>query len=475
MLRSRNTRALLVLLFLCVGSRLLTGVWYIEDPDSLRFALGVLDFDVTRLQPHFPGYPVFIAIVSVFTSISGSSGLGFALVGGLSLFALILAGLRFCTTRIDTPEGLLLATLFFFNPMIWLMSNRYMPDLMGTAILLWILALTVRNDHAPRRDLYIGIALTGILAGVRLSYVPFAAIPFLIAFVRSRRTPASLGLLILGIGIWLVPMIVDAGWDQLVLSAQQQTLGHFTDFGGTVETLPDMEERRIAVVKGIVADGVGGYWQHRSPITLIVTVGLIILIARGAWWMFSRETDGLVIIVLAMCIYIAWILLYQNVVFQTRHILPLIPILLTLAWAGGVALMKNGFAGRFITITLLIAYAATGIVLATQHTLPTAIAQVAEHLKKQNNDKRTILTSSLVNFYMQTHGVPGTYIDAESIPHSFSSRNHDDLIVVGWYSSLVDKRPQRILHFHHNPYVNSIWPEVPLYEYDGTFESGSLK
>ena len=32
---------------------------YIEDLDSLRFALGVVDYDVTKLQPHFPAYPVF--------------------------------------------------------------------------------------------------------------------------------------------------------------------------------------------------------------------------------------------------------------------------------------------------------------------------------------------------------------------------------------------------------------------------------
>ena len=47
------------LLILCLGSRLLSAVYYIEDLDSLRFALGVVDYDVPRLQPHFPAYPVF--------------------------------------------------------------------------------------------------------------------------------------------------------------------------------------------------------------------------------------------------------------------------------------------------------------------------------------------------------------------------------------------------------------------------------
>jgi len=49
----------IILLAVCMGSRLWSAIYYIEDPDSLRFALGVIDFDVVRIQPHFPAYPVF--------------------------------------------------------------------------------------------------------------------------------------------------------------------------------------------------------------------------------------------------------------------------------------------------------------------------------------------------------------------------------------------------------------------------------
>ena len=462
MFQSQHRTGLFILLILCIGSRLLTSIWYIEDPDSLRFALGVLDFDVAQLQPHFPGYPIFIAFATIFTSLFGSYSLGFALVGSLSLFALITGGLRFCNIKLDCPEGLLLATLLFFNPMIWLMSNRFMPDLMGAAILLWIFALTIRNDYAPRRDLLIGIALTGLLAGVRLSYVPFAGLPFLIAFIRSRKTLLPLGLLIVSIGIWLVPMILDTGWDQLVASARQQTSGHFTEFGGTVSTLPNMEERRVALVKGIVADGVGGFWEHRNPITLIVSIGLLMLVGRGAWWMFSRETDGLVITILAGSIYIAWILLYQNVLFQTRHILPLIPILLTLVWAGGVELMKGKWIEKLVVLSLLVVYVGTGITIAIQHTSPTAIAQVLKHLQHTNRSERTILTSPLLSFYLQTQGVLGNYANPNSFARTKSSLHHQDLVVIGWYNELVDIPPTETRQFYHNPYVNSIWSEIPV-------------
>ena len=36
------------LLFFCLASRLLSSIYYIEDPDSLRFVLGVLDYELAR-------------------------------------------------------------------------------------------------------------------------------------------------------------------------------------------------------------------------------------------------------------------------------------------------------------------------------------------------------------------------------------------------------------------------------------------
>ena len=44
----------LLLLFLCILSRLITSIFYIEDIDSLRFALAIQDYSIINLQPHFP-------------------------------------------------------------------------------------------------------------------------------------------------------------------------------------------------------------------------------------------------------------------------------------------------------------------------------------------------------------------------------------------------------------------------------------
>ena len=69
-----------------MGSRLLTTIFYIEDLDSLRFALSMVDYDVAKLQPHFPAYPVFCFVGKLIYAVTGRYALAFSLIGGVSIF-----------------------------------------------------------------------------------------------------------------------------------------------------------------------------------------------------------------------------------------------------------------------------------------------------------------------------------------------------------------------------------------------------
>ena len=61
-----KSKALTLLFATCVVTRIASTIYYIEDADSLRFALGILDYDVVKYQPHFPGYPVYCFLVKIF-------------------------------------------------------------------------------------------------------------------------------------------------------------------------------------------------------------------------------------------------------------------------------------------------------------------------------------------------------------------------------------------------------------------------
>ena len=124
----------LCLLTVCVLSRMFTSIYYVEDIDSLRFALAIQEYSIINLQPHFPGYPVFCFLAKILFAITNSLGATFSLIGGLSTYIIIHFTLRLSKIELSTPTGLFCSAIIFLNPLLWLMSNRYMPDMLGAAI-----------------------------------------------------------------------------------------------------------------------------------------------------------------------------------------------------------------------------------------------------------------------------------------------------------------------------------------------------
>ena len=84
-----SNKSYILLLFLCIFSRYLTTIYYFEDIDSLRFALAASDYNVLESRPHFPGYPVYCFILQIIYYLTNSVGLAFSLIGGFSIFIII--------------------------------------------------------------------------------------------------------------------------------------------------------------------------------------------------------------------------------------------------------------------------------------------------------------------------------------------------------------------------------------------------
>ena len=135
-----------IVLISCIASRLLSTIYYIEDLDSLRFALSMIDYDVAKLQPHFPAYPVFCFIAKLLYAVIRRYALAFSLLGGLSTFFTIFFTLKIAKIHSTTLLGKIAIFVIFMNPLLWLMSNRYMPDAMGVACLMASLYFTTAQE-----------------------------------------------------------------------------------------------------------------------------------------------------------------------------------------------------------------------------------------------------------------------------------------------------------------------------------------
>ncbi|MFP4227311.1 MAG: hypothetical protein ACLFTE_00620 [Salinivenus sp.] len=479
-LRSPAGVAWTAVILVCVGSRLATTITYIEDPDSLRFALSVADeYDIASLQPHFPGYPVFWAAAELFYAPVDSFSASFSIVGGLATAGILWAVLRLCGVSLRSVEGAAMAGAVLFCPLLWLMANRYMPDLLGTAGALAALALLVRS--LPDRKGAInetaalaGIALTGLLAGLRLSYLPLVIVPALWVLFRSSRPGRLLATGVVSVAVWLVPMTLDTGLWTLLDVAWGQTTGHFTDFGGTVQTESDLGRRLSGVVQGLWADGLGGWWPGRHPLTGVGSAGLLGIGGLGAWRLSNRgllRSPQAWLIGICVLLYGLWIFFFQNVVHKSRHVLPLLALLLPVLATGAAALWRTRSPmARGVVLLTVGAYAAVTLVLVDQHRDPSAIAQAKTFVEEQTQDASPIRVASdpLVNTYLRTQRVDAQF---------FSVRDSSDLrrlrrtttgrtLVVGTDPSLLDRSPTRVHTFYHNPYVNRMWPKVNVYVYD---------
>jgi len=462
----------------CVLSRLATTITYIEDPDSLRFALSVADaYDLTALQPHFPGYPVFWAAAELFYLPTGSFSTGFSLVGGLATAGLVATLLQIRRVPLVSPEGLALTAAVFVNPLVWLMGNRYMPDLLGTTCALAALAFLVdalTGEEKSERSAAIGVLLSGLLAGLRLSVLPLVVVPALWVLARSRRPLRLFGVGAASVAVWLAPMIVDTGFRTLVDVAWAQTTGHFTEFGGTVQTESDLSRRVAGFARGLWADGLGAWWPGRHPLTLAVGAGMVGLGGLGTWRLAKtgRERSRRFWIVLGCAgLYAVWVFFFQNVIHKSRHLLPLLPLLLLLPAAGAGWLWRDSLLGRALAAAVLAAYAGVTFVLVSQHLEPSAIAQAKTFVETETRSSSApvrVASIPLVNTYLKKQRVDARFLSVEDSTdvRRLQTAATGRTLVVGTYGSLFDRPPDRVRTFYHNPFVNRMWPDVRVYVYD---------
>ena len=468
---------------------MISTIYYIEDLDSLRFALSMVDYDVAKLQPHFPAYPVFCSIAKLLYAVIRRYALAFSLLGGLSTFFTIFFALKIAKIQSTTRIGKIAIFVLFMNPLLWLMSNRYMPDAMGVACLLASLYFTTAQTEGRKHTPLcctncVGFFLAGILFGIRLSYLPLLVPVLLVRLKRPERLKYIIAGTI-GILVWLIPLLWITGWNTLITAAQTQSHGHFSDFGGTVSTNPELWLRLTKIFESIWADGFGLYWRGRHLITAGTTIimGIIVVFnwqTLKKWTVEKLSGDNSILpnpIFIGCIIYLVWIFLGQNVIHKSRHVLPLFPFL-----ALGIASVCNQIIGtpvnegkgrsRYIfawgiVTTFFLSYSYVTIHIVAQHTKPTAIAQIHEYLRDKQHEQGNqlhIVSVPLIKYYLAAQAVEAVYVPIRSeVDLAQLDELETGFVVIG--SPLPNRQPKVEKTFYHNPYVNRMWPELPLFEY----------
>ena len=163
----------------------------------------------------------------------------------------------------------------------------------------------------------------------------------------------------------------------------------------------------------------------------------------------------------SLIVYSIWILLFQNVIHKSRHVIPIVIVLLYfLAVSTSILLLKNRTA--YIVSSLYIATLVfVAIILVNQHKSPSAISKLKDNLISMDSINK-IVCIPLVKYYLETHGINANYIDINSIDKNNIPNNLDDAMVIGNHPELFNDTFQVISDssYYHNPYVNRMWSEI---------------
>jgi 4-amino-4-deoxy-L-arabinose transferase-like glycosyltransferase len=332
----------------------LTRSHWLDDWDSVNFALGLDDFDVPRHQPHPPGYPIYIALGKLAYLAIPDHAAALTLVSTLSGAAV--AAMFYLLCRRDTGlRPALCATLIMaLSPLFWLQSGLALTDMFGMVFVLGFLLTEAWAPPTPRGQLIRRLAC-GAIAGLALGARPhFSVLIFVYWGIRGLSSPSAdsgalraqqaltAGVTVLvGAAAWIIPAAIATGGAATYLHA---TIGQFEwRYGRSgVSVLGSSMSAEYLLSRATLL--IGSIGQAFAPMHLTASnvgrraaTGLLIVAVYLflAWRSPSKDVARPYILASAAYLLMLFILL------PTRHLRYFLPFSLIVGWA------VTGYLGQF--------------------------------------------------------------------------------------------------------------------------------
>ncbi len=203
----------LILFFITILSRLPFTSKILYDLDSVQFALGTSEYNVTTHQPHPPGYIVYVMLGKLLNIITQNANISFVIISiifsALTVVVIYYSGTLFFTKEI----GILSALIALTSPSIWFhgeVSLSYIVEAFFsilTALLCWKIL------HGQHKYIYASAIILALAGGVRQNTMVFL-FPLWLFSIRNvpvKKTLISVLLLMIVVAMWLIPMLILSG------------------------------------------------------------------------------------------------------------------------------------------------------------------------------------------------------------------------------------------------------------------------
>jgi hypothetical protein len=384
---------------LCLAVALSRWLGRAQSPDafdSFNFLLGMSrKFDLAKFQPQFPGYPVYVGLGAVLCRL-GIPALAAATGISSAASALSAWSLGICARRLGGPAaGVAAIVLHLVAWLPWLIGSGAWSDSLGTAFAVSAFATLAFDRPRPGAAGVLG----GLLLGTRASYWPIVGSLLFLAshreLVDTKRWRVFVGLG-LGVIVWAIPFFAVVGIHDFFTMGVEHLRGHFTWWGGSVATRPDLLLRSRAFGRDLLFDGFApSLW---AVVAIAIVVAGSAALARMRHVVFASRFPFVPILV-AVVPYAIWAFAAQNVIDQPRHVLPLVEAgLLALAcWLARQPIAIGSVAAIALVVNVPL--------IRERHQTPPAPAQAAAWVAEHEVPSQTaIMTDRSWRFFMELPG-----------------------------------------------------------------------
>lgn len=375
----KKEKILLLILLVSFILRIIFLSSWLEDWDSVQFALGLHDFSIVKHQPHPPGYPLYMLLGRVFNLFLQNDTLALtslsAILGAATAIPFFLLAREIMGKRI----ALFSTALFLVVPVHWTLSEVALSNVPGMFFAV-LSVLFIYKGKALRKYLLLGSFLAGLALGIRFAeYSILLALLALVLVYRKKWSDFVKAGIYFSFGflLWLVPLIADTGWGEFIASYKTQV--SYIAAHDSFLAYSAFSQRLFRIWELFLM----GYSIYFVPFILLIL-----------WYIIKnykalRQYNNLFLLIWFFSYLIPLAFIYNLEV--PRHLLPLLPPLVLLS---GLILKQAPKASIIYAIAGLLVFLEGLTQVQKLHTLtPPTIAPVL-YVKENFNPEETVLITS---------------------------------------------------------------------------------
>ena len=447
----------------------------LDEEDSVHFALALREFNVTKYQPHPPGFPVYIALGMFFNATLGNEVLALtimsALFGALTVYVIYMLFRDISGREIAFMSSVLTA----LTPLFWLNSVKALSDMAGLFfVLLSMLFIHRYFRKGLARDFYLSTLFTGIAAGVRIhALVILLPILAYTAYLKRKNFQTHLrGSMILAFSIlvWLVPLVLVTGVGEYLSVSGEQYAARvdkpYYSLLGSESTPGVLATRAFGFLYYFLLGGYGVNLAGLGVFSILLLVFTGFLAASFLKKVNIRER--------VILFFVSGVIPYLLVVFimlppfSPRYFLILVPMV-SLALAHALWNFKKIRIRYALFGFLVFLVASHSVFLALEiRSNPSPPVQLIEYVNENYGPDTIIALSGFAGKYFEYHGSDLEALSLSQIDCNLIEgllEEHRTVLSVSGNQECSNLGPVEVAVFSRDPRVHIKRSRITLYEF----------